>query len=98
MAFTQTMTVQADSAESLAQLMEGWHRDQNGLAPGYLGSRLLADKDRAGTYVIEVDFSSEDEARKNNERAETQAWADKLKGAAQGEPQYHNFDVAYRSG
>jgi hypothetical protein len=98
MAFTQTMTVQVDSAESLSQLIQSWHRDQNGVAPGYLGSRLLADKDRPGTYVIEVDFSSEEEARKNNERAETGAWADKLKGVAQGEPDYHNFDVAYRSG
>ena len=95
MAFTQTMTVQTSSADALADLLEGWHRDQKGVAPGYLGARLLADEDRSGRYVIAVDFSSEEEAQQNNGRPETQAWAEKLRGLAQGEPEYGNFEVAY---
>ena len=98
MAFTQTMTVQADSAEQLTDLLDGWDRDQKGVAPGYEGSRLLADTDDAGRYVIEVDFSSESEARDNNARPETQAWADRLQAATQGEPEYHNYEVVYQSG
>lgn len=95
MAFTQTMTVEADSAESLVELLEDWHRDQHGVAPGYEGARLLADQDRPGRYVIEVDFSSEDAAQNNNSRPETQSWAETLRELAQGQPEYHNLRVAY---
>jgi quinol monooxygenase YgiN len=97
MAFTQTMTVQAGSAEPLADLLVGWHRDQQGVAPGYEGARLLADRDQPGRYVIEVQFASEAEARRNNDRPETRAWADKLQGLTDGQPEYHNFEVAYRT-
>lgn len=93
MAFTQTMTVQASSAQPLADLIEGWHRDQAGVAPGYQGARLLAARD--GAYVVEVDFASEEEAQQNDARPETQAWADKLKGLAEGEPVYNNYQVVY---
>jgi quinol monooxygenase YgiN len=90
MTFTQTMTLQADSAEALAGLLEDWHRDQHGVAPGYEGARLLADIDEAGRYVIEVDFASEAKAQENSNRPETQAWADKLRGLAQGQLEYRN--------
>ena len=95
MAFTQTVTVQADAAEPLADLLDGWHREQRGVAPGYEWARLLADEDRSGRYLIEVHFSSRSEAQENNNRGETQAWAEKLRALAHGEPEYRNFSVAY---
>lgn len=95
MTFTQTMSVQADRVESLADLLDGWHHEQDGTAPGYLGARLLADQDQPGSFLIEVDFASKSDAEKNNTRPETQAWADKLRSVAQGEPGYHNYIVAY---
>ncbi len=97
MAFTQTMTVQARSAQALADLLDGWHREQQGSAPGYERARLLADRDEPGRFVIEVDFSSEEEARRNNARSETRAWAEKLTGLAEGEPEYRNYEVAHRT-
>jgi quinol monooxygenase YgiN len=98
MGFTQTMTVQADSAQALAELIEGWHRDQAGTAPGYRGARVLADRDAPGRYVIEVDFTSQEEAEQNNTRPETQAWAERLQGATDGTPEYRNYEVAYTTG
>ena len=95
MPFTQTMTVEADAAEPLADLVDAWHREQFGVAPGYQGARVLADTERSGRYVIEVDFSSEEEAVKNNDRAETSAWADRLNAHVSGEPEYANFAVVH---
>ena len=95
MAFTQSMIVQASSAQPLADLIEGWHREQAGVAPGYRAARVLADQDRPGRYVVQVDFSSADQAQQNNDRPETQAWAKSLQELAQGEPEYHNYEVAY---
>lgn len=98
MTFTQTMTVQTSSPQPLFDLLDGWHREQAGVAPGYQGARVLADPDQPGRYVIEVDFSSEEEARRNNDRPETAAWAENLRGLAEGEPSYHNYEVAYTTG
>lgn len=95
MVFTQTMTVQAGSAQPLVDLLEGWHREQAGVAPGYRAARVLADKDRPGRYVVAVDFASAAEAERNNARPDTQAWAQQLAGLAQSEPEYRNYELAY---
>lgn len=84
--------------EPLADLLEGWHREQAGVAPGYQAARLLTDQDHPGRYVVEVHFSSHDEAQQNNARPETHAWAQSLRGLAQEEPTYHNYEVAYTAG
>ena len=52
---------------------------------------MLADSKRASRYLIEVDFSSPEEAVRNNERAETNAWADKLAEHITDEPEYRDF-------
>lgn len=95
MSFTQTMTVHADAAEPLVELIDAWHREQVGVAPGYQGARVLADTQRSGRFVIEVDFSSEDEAAENNARAETSAWADQLDALVDGAPEYTDFTVVH---
>lgn len=97
MPFTQTLSVRADTPEALVALMERWHRQEHGVAPGYEGARLLADADQPGRFVIEVDFASREAAEANNDRSQTQAWAQQLGDLAAGEPEYHNYDLRYRS-
>ena len=92
MAFTQIVEVDGVSDEqALHQLMVDWDSAQSGVAPGYLGCRVLADQDAPGRYLVEVDFSSEEEAKRNNDRPETEAWADNLRKLAQGTPTYRNL-------
>jgi hypothetical protein len=71
---------------------------------GYMGTRLLADRERFGRYVIIADFgvvdpnvSAADEAARNNTRPETRAWAERLREVIDGEPEYHHFDEIYRT-
>lgn len=98
MSFTQMMTVRTSDAQRLRELIDGWHRDQHGVAPGYEGARVLADRERPDHWLIEVDFSSEEEARRNNDRPETQAWSDGLRELVDGEPEYRDFELAYATG
>ena len=98
MPFTQTITVEAETAQPLADAMDAWHREQQGVAPGYEGARLLADQDQQGRYVIEVDFSSRADAAKNNTRSETEAWAAKLQDLVRTQPEYRNYEVTYTTG
>lgn len=95
MTFTQILTVQAGSEQDVAELIRGWHEDQAGAAPGYQGARVLADRGNGGHYLIEVDFTDADSAAKNNDRAETKAWAERLQAVSSGAPEYHDYDVVF---
>ena len=97
MAFVQTIEVQAADETSLREHLAVWHAEQAGLAPGYQRGRILRDEDAPGRFVIEVDFSSQEEARRNNDRTETGAWASKLRELAGGEPRYANYRVVWTS-
>lgn len=90
MGFTQTIEVTAADETALRDHVAAWHAEQNGIAPGYLGARILADADQSDRYVIE-DFGSKDEADRNNERPETAAWATKLGELTRGDATYRSF-------
>lgn len=91
MAFTQIISIDGAEEQALHDHVAKWDADQSGLAPGYLGARVLADAGHEGRHLIEVDFSSEEEARSNNGRPETEAWADELRELAGGEPTYRDL-------
>ena len=92
MAFVQMMTIKTDNIAPIEELMEQWHSEQSGVAPGYVSNRLLKDRE-TGTYSIEVEFSSFEEAQKNNERSVTAEWAGKLNELISGEAIFTNYDV-----
>jgi hypothetical protein len=47
--------------------------------------------------VVDPDVSAADEATRNDERPETQAWAARLRALVEGEPRHHNYDEIYRT-
>jgi hypothetical protein len=104
--FTQTISVQTDDPEALIEIMAEWDRDQAGSdIMGYMGSHLLADRERPGHYLIVAEFGvvdpdvpAADEAARNNDRPETQAWAKRLLDLVEGEPSYGHYDELYRTG
>ena len=103
--FTQTITVRCNDPSTLVDLLAEWDRDQaKSDIMGYMGSRLLADREHLGRFVIIADFgvidpdvSAADEALRNNARPETQAVAARLREVIEGEPEYHHFDELYRT-
>jgi hypothetical protein len=103
--FSQTITVHADDPAPIIEQLERWDRDQAAAdIMGYMGIRLLADRDDPRRFVIIADFgvvdpevSAADEARRNNERPETQASADRIRALIDGEPEFHDYDELYRT-
>jgi quinol monooxygenase YgiN len=91
MPFTQTMDVRASDEAALRDHVAAWHAEQAGIAPGYRRARVLADTKQSGRYLIEVDFTSPEEAARNNERPETAAWAAKLGALVAGAPEFRDF-------
>ena len=104
--FTQTMTVRTDDPEALIELARQWDVNQAASdVMGYMGTRILADREEPGVYVVEADFgvvdpevSAVEEAARNNDRAETQQWAEYLQAISKGPPEYHHYDELYRTG
>jgi hypothetical protein len=101
----QTMTVYCDDPAPIIDLLEEWDRNQAAAdIMGYMGIRVLADREERGRYVIIADFgvvdpdvSAADEAMRNNERPETQATAARMAELIDGAVEYHHYDELYRT-
>jgi hypothetical protein len=104
--FTQTIAVRSDDPQALVDMLAEWDANQAGAdIMGYMGTHLLADRDRPGCYLIVAEFGvvdpdvpAFDEAMRNSERPETQAWATRLLAVIDGEPVYRHYDEIYRTG
>jgi quinol monooxygenase YgiN len=96
--FVQLIEMETADVGPVNDLIKGWHEQQGGVAPGYRSTRVLVDRDRADTYVIEVEFSSEEDGAKNNERPETSQWAASLRELVNSEPRYINLTESYDTG
>jgi hypothetical protein len=106
MRFTQGIRVRCDDDEALLALLAEWDAAQATTeVMGYIGTRLLADRDAAGHYLILAEFAEVDgdltpaeEAERNNQREETERWAEKLRALVDGEPEWTHYDELYRTG
>jgi hypothetical protein len=106
MRFSQEMRVRCSDAEALVELLAEWDRGQaTSDIMGYIGTRLLADRDHPGHYVILAEFAevdgdvpAADEAERNNQRHETDRWAAKLRALVDDEPEWLHYDELYRTG
>jgi hypothetical protein len=99
------ITVHIDDPAPLLELVAEWDAQQaSSDIMGYMGQRVLADREQIGRYVAIVDFgvvdpdvSAADEAARNNARPETRAFAARIRELLDGEPEYHHFDEIYRT-
>ncbi len=103
--FTQIISVRCDDPAPLVALLEQWDIDQaSSDIMGYMGVRVLTDREDPDQYLIVADFgvvdpavSAADEADRNNQRPETQATAARLQALVTGEPEYRHYDELYRT-
>jgi hypothetical protein len=103
--FCQTISVRCDDPAPIIALLDEWDvRQASADIMGYIGTRLLADRDNPGHYLIIADFGvvdpdvpAVDEAMRNNDRPETQEWAARLLAILDGAPEYRHYDELYRT-
>lgn len=103
--FSQTIAVNCDDPAPIIELLQQWDVDQASTdIMGYMGIRVLADREHPGQCLIIADFGvvdpdvcAADEASRNNERPETQATAARLRELVNGEPEYRHYDELYRT-
>jgi hypothetical protein len=103
--FSQTIAVRCEDPAPIIAMLEEWDLNQATTdIMGYMGTRVLADRENPGRYlliadfgVIDPDVSAADEAARNNERPETRAFAQRLLELVDGEPEYRHYDELYRT-
>lgn len=106
MRFCQSISVRCDDPDALVSHLVDWDEMQaTSELMGYIGTRLLGDRDDPGHYLIVADFAEVDgdltpaeEAERNNHREATQRWAEKLRSMLSSEPGWSHFDELYRTG
>jgi hypothetical protein len=84
--FTQTITFRSDHPETLIALAREWDELQaSEEVMGFMGVRILADREDPGRYVMIADFGAVDpelsaaqEAFLNNVRPQTEAFAERF--------------------
>jgi hypothetical protein len=104
--FEQGIWLKCSDPDALVQLLIEWDAGQSATdVMGYIGTRLLADRDEPGNYLILAEFAEADgdltpaeEAERNNQREETKRWAQKLRALVEGEPNWTHYDELYRTG
>lgn len=103
--FVQTITFRSDQLDRILELGAQWDRQQAaGDIMGYVGMRVLADREDPGRYILVAEFgmvdpevSAFEEAQRNNARPETQASAQLLMDLATSEIEWHHYDEVYRT-
>jgi hypothetical protein len=106
MRFAQGIRIQCSDPDALMKLLAEWDVGQSkSEVMGYIGTRLLADREQPGSFLILAEFAEVDgdltaaeEAERNNQRLETERWAQKLLTLVEGEPEWIHFDELYRTG
>jgi hypothetical protein len=103
--FSQMITMHCPEPQKLIELITQWDVAQaTSDIMGYMGTRILADRQNLGRYVLIADFgvidpavSAAAEAARNNERPETKAIAAAMARLVDGALEYHNYDEVYRT-
>ena len=106
MNFVQTIRVRSDEPDVLAEMLREWDADQaTADIMGYMGSHLYCDRENPGHYLIIAEFGVVDpdvpaveEARRNDNRPETQEWARRMLEISADEPEFTEYDELYRTG
>jgi quinol monooxygenase YgiN len=92
MKFVQTIAYTSSQEDALRAMSEDWD-SQNQDAQGFLGFKVLKDRDRENAYMVVAEFESYELAMENSARPETDAFAKKMAELTDGPPAFGNYDV-----
>ena len=104
--FCQVIRCRCANPDALKDLLKQYDGNQASMeVMGFIGARLLCDRERPGNYLVMAEFaevdgqrSAAEEAMHNNGRNETTGWYNKFLAAIDGEPEFFDYDEIYWTG
>jgi heme-degrading monooxygenase HmoA len=98
MKFVQTIRFSTTRIDDIMAMSNEFDEQQGNQAPGFLGVKILKDRDRENAYVVMAEFESYEQAMENSARPETDAFAKRMAEAVDGQPGFDNYDVINERG
>jgi quinol monooxygenase YgiN len=92
MKFLQTISYTTSRPDEIKALSDQFEQETPD-APGFLGVKVLKDRDRDNAYTLIAEFDSYERAMENSARPETDAMARKMAELCDGPPEFRNYDV-----
>ncbi|TDO35265.1 quinol monooxygenase YgiN [Kribbella sp. VKM Ac-2527] len=93
--FVQIIEYRTSKPDEIAELSDEFRKSreasQDGPAPGRV--IVCADRDDPGRYFIVVEFESFEAAMENNDRPETNEFAEKMAAMCDGPVKFYNLDL-----
>lgn len=97
MTFVQIIEFETDKADEMNALMGEWAASAD--AERMVGSAMLGhDRDNPQHYMEMVEFPSYEEAMRNSEMPQTQAFAERMMSLCTSGPRFVNLDIERKDG
>ena len=93
MKFLQTIAWKTSRPDEMRALADRFQAENPGPQPGFLGLKMLKDRDQANSYLMVAEFESYDLAMQNSARPEVDAFSKEMIALADGPPVFGNYDV-----
>jgi quinol monooxygenase YgiN len=94
MKFVQTISFTTARMDEMQALMDAFDNEPGSRA-GFLGAKVLKDRDRENTYVVVAEFETYELAMENSARPETDAFAKQMAELSDGSPTFANYDLIH---
>lgn len=98
MTFIQTVSFSSSRFEEMQKLMDEWNASMPAPSPGFVGTKVLRDRDRDTAFMVIAEFESYETAMENSNKPETTAFAERMGELTDGPPTYGNYEVMSTEG
>jgi hypothetical protein len=93
MKLAQTIAWKSSRVDEMQALAARWQEENPNPGSGFLGLKMLKDRDQEDTYLVVAEFENYDLAMENSARPEVDAFNKEMMGLADGPPVFGNYDV-----
>jgi quinol monooxygenase YgiN len=91
--FVQTIAWTSSRVDEMRAVADRFQAENPDPGPGFLGLKLLKDRDRENSYLVVAEFENYDLAMQNSARPEVDAFNQEMLALADGPPTFSNYDV-----
>jgi quinol monooxygenase YgiN len=92
MNFIQTISFTTARMDEMQKLMDSFASEPQS-RPGFLGAKVVKDRDRENAYMVIAEFESYELAMENSARPETGSFAKQMAEMSDGPPTFSNYDL-----
>ena len=93
MKFVQTIAWKTSRPDEMKALADRFQTENPDPGPGFVGLKMLKDRDQENGYLMIAEFENYDLAMQNSARPEVDAFSKEMMALADGPPVFGNYDV-----